>query len=101
MDGDDQNDDEDQDLHEGGDDFDNNDIKPMDFDIDNMDSEDSHSNGNDGGGDGDLAIFDFNEDVMIRPNKAKHIYHEALLKDHPLETFLLNKVFDVTIMLLR
>ena len=77
LDGDDQDDDEDQDLHEESDDIDNNDIKPMDFDIDTLDSEDSHSNGNDDGGDGDFAIFDFNEDVMICPNEARHVHHEG------------------------
>ena len=97
LDGDDQDDDEDQDLHEEGDDIDNNDIEPMDFDIDTLDSDDFHSDGNDNGGDGDFAIFDFNEDVIIRPNKARHVHHE----DHPLESFPSNKVFGVTILLLR
>ena len=50
-------DDEDQDPLEGDDDIDNNDIKPMDFDIDTLDSDDSHSDGNDDGGDGDFAIL--------------------------------------------
>ena len=49
----------------------------MDFDIDILDSDDSHLDGNDGGGDGDFAIFDFNKEVMIRPNKARHIHHEG------------------------
>ena len=42
LDGDDQDDNKDHDPHEGGDDIDNNDIKSMDFDIDNLDSDDSH-----------------------------------------------------------
>ena len=29
----------------------------MDFDIDNLDLDDSHWDGNDGGGDGDFVIF--------------------------------------------
>ena len=61
LDGDDQNDDEDQDLHERGDDIDNNDIESMDFDIDNLDSNNSHSDDNDGGGDEDFAIL-----ILIR-----------------------------------
>ena len=77
LDGDDQDDDKDQDPHEGGDYIDNNDIEPMDFDIDHLDSDNSHSDGNDGGGDGDFAIYDFNEEVMIRPNEAKHVHHEG------------------------
>ena len=49
----------------------------MDFDIDNLDSDDSHSDGNNGGGDEDFAIFDFNEEVMIRPIEARHVDHEG------------------------
>ena len=75
--GDDQDDDEDQDPHEKGDDIDNNDIEPMDFDIDTLDSNDSHSNGNDDGGDGHFEIFDFNEDIMICPSEARHVYHKG------------------------
>ena len=71
----------------------------MDFDIDNLDSNDSHSAGNDGDGDGDFAIFDFNEEVMIRPNEAKHVHHEGPI-ERSLEAFLPNKVFSMTIMLL-
>ena len=55
----------------------NNDIEPMDFDIRNLDSDNSHSDGNDGGGDGDFAMFDFNKEVMICPNKARHVDHEG------------------------
>ena len=77
LDGDDQDDNTYWDPHEGSDDIDNNDIKPMDFDIDDLDSDDSHSDGNDGGGDGDYMIFDFNEEVKIRPNEARHIDHEC------------------------
>ena len=62
-------------LHEGVDDIDNNDIESMDFDIDYLKSDNSHSDGNDGGGDGDFAILEFNE-VMIRPNKARHVHQK-------------------------
>ena len=48
----------------------------MDFDIDNLDSDDFHSDGNDGGADGDVAIFDFNEEVMTCPNEVRHVDHE-------------------------
>ena len=83
LDGDDHDDNENQDPHEGDDDIDNNDIEPIDFDIDNLDSDDSHSNDNDGGGDGNFAIFDFNEEVMIRPNEARHVYHEGPIEGPP------------------
>ena len=83
LDGDDQDDDEDQDLHENGDDIDNNDIETMDFDIDNLDSDDSHSHGNDGGGDGNFAIFDFHNKVMIRPNEVRHIHHKGSIGGPP------------------
>ena len=55
----------------------------MDFDIDTLDSNDSHSNSNDDGGDGDFAIFDFNEDVMIRSRKARHIHHKGPIDGPP------------------
>ena len=77
LDGDDQDDDEDQDPDEEVDDIDNNDVKPMDFDENTLDSDNSHSDGNDNGGDGDFAIFDFNEDVMIHPSEARHVHHEG------------------------
>ena len=83
MDGDDQDDVEDQDSHEEGDDIDNNDVKSMDFDENAMDSDDSHSDGNDDGGDGDFAIYDFNEDVMIRPSETRHVHHEGLIDGAP------------------
>ena len=70
----------------------------MDFDINTLDSDDSHSDGNNDGGDGDFVIFDFNEEVMIHPNEARHIHHKDPLA---LEACPLNKVFDMTIMLLR
>ena len=85
LDGDDQDDAEDQDPHEDSDDIDNNDVKPMDFDENALDSDDSHSNGNDDGGDGDFAIYDFNEDVMIRPSKARHVHHEGPIDGAPFE----------------
>ena len=66
-----------------GDDIDNIDIELMDFDIDTLDSDDSHSDGNDSGGDGDFAIFDFNEEVMIRPNEARHVHHESPIDRPP------------------
>ena len=81
--GDDQDDDEDQDPHKGGDDIDNNDIESIDFDINNLDSDDSHSDGNDDGGDGNFAIFDFNEEVMICPNEARHVHHEGPIEGPP------------------
>ena len=83
LDGDDQDDDDDQDPYEEGNDIDNNDVKPMDVDENTLDSDDSHSDGNDNGGDGDFAIFDFNEDVMIRPSEAKHVHHEGSIDRAP------------------
>ena len=80
LDGNDQDDDKDHNWHEGGDDIDNNDTKSMDFYNDNLDLGDSHSNGNDGGGDGDFTIFDFNEEVMILPNEARHVDHEGSIE---------------------
>ena len=56
---------------------------PMDFDIDNLDLDDSHSDGNNGGGDGDFTIFDFNHEVMICPNEARHIHHEGPIEGPP------------------
>ena len=85
LDGDDQDDAEDQDPHEEGDDIDNNDVEPMDFDENALDLDDSHSDGNDDGGDGDFAIYDFNEDVMIRPSKARHVHHEGPIDGAPFE----------------
>ena len=85
LDGDDQDDTEDQDPHEEGDDIDNNDVEPMDFDENALDSDDSHSDGNDNGGDGDFAIYDFNEDVMIRPSEARHVHHEGPIDGAPFE----------------
>ena len=67
----------------GGDDIDNNDIESMDFDTDTLDSNDSHFDGNDGGGDGDFAIFDFNEEVIIRPNEARHVHHKGPIDGPP------------------
>ena len=55
----------------------------MDFDENTLDSDDSHFDGNDDGGDGDFAIFDFNEDVMIHPSKARHVYHEGPIDGAP------------------
>ena len=55
----------------------------MDFDIDSLDSNDSHSGGNHGGGDRDFAIFDFNEEVMIRTNEARHVHHEGPIEGPP------------------
>ena len=55
----------------------------MDIDIDTQDSHDSHSKDNDDGGDGDFAIFDFNEDVMIRPSEARHVHHEGSIDRPP------------------
>ena len=83
LDGDDQDDNEDHDPHEEGDDINNNDIEPMDFDIDTLDSNDSHSDGNDNGGDGDFAIFDFNKHVMIRPSEVRHVHHEGSIDGAP------------------
>ena len=83
LDGDNQDDDEDQDLYEEGNDIDNNDVVPMDFNENTLDSDDSHSNGNDNGGDGDFAIFDFNENVMIRPSEARHVHHEGPIDGAP------------------
>ena len=83
LDGDDQDDAEDQDPHEEGDDIDNNDIEPMDFDENAPDFDDSHSDGNDDGGDGDFAIYDFNEDVMIRPSETRHVHHEGPIDGAP------------------
>ena len=83
LDGDDQDDDEDQDPHEKGDDIDNNDVEPMDFDIDTLNSDNSHSDGNDDGGDGNFAIFDFNEDVMICPSEVRHVHHEGPIDGAP------------------
>ena len=57
----------------------------MDFDENALDSDDSHSNGNDDGGDGDFAIYDFNEDVMIRPSEARHVHHEGPIDGAPFE----------------
>ena len=55
----------------------------MDFDENTLDSDNSHSDDNDNGGDGDFAIFDFNEDVMIRPSEARHVHHEGPLDGAP------------------
>ena len=55
----------------------------MDFDENTLDLENSHSDGNDDGGDGDFAIFDFNENVMIRPSKARHVHHEGPIDRAP------------------
>ena len=85
LDGDDQDDAEDQDPHEEGDDIDNNDVEPMDFDENALDSDDCHSDGNDDGGDGDFAIYDFNEDVMICPSEARHVHHEGPIDGAPFE----------------
>ena len=85
LNGDDQDDAEDQDPHEEGDDIDNNDVEPMDFDENALDSDDSHSDGNDDGGDEDFAIYDFNEDVMIRPSEARHVHHEGPIDGAPFE----------------
>ena len=85
LDGDDQDDAEDQNPHEEDDDIDNNDVEPMDFDENALDSDDSHSDGNDDGGDKDFAIYDFNEDVMIRPSKARHVHHEGPIDGAPFE----------------
>ena len=83
LDGDDQDDDENQDPHEEGDDIDNNDVEPMDFDENTLDLDDSHFDGNDDGGDGDFAIFDFNEDIIIRPSKARQVHHESPIDGAP------------------
>ena len=83
LDGDDQDDTKDQDPHKEGDDIDNNDVESMDFDENAMDSDDSHSNGNDDGGDGDFAIYDFNEDVMIHPNKTRYVHHDDPIDGAP------------------
>ena len=83
LDGDVQDDDEDQVLHEEGDDIDNNGIEPMDFDENTLDSDDSHSDGNDDGGDGDFMIYDFNEDIMICPSEARHVPHEGPIDGAP------------------
>ena len=101
LDGDDQDDAEDQDPHEEGDDIDNNDVEPMDFNENALDSDDSHSDGNDNGGDGDFAIYDFNEDVMIRPSETRHVHHEGPIDRAPLKSSPPNKVFSVTILFLR
>ena len=85
LDGDDQDDAEDQDPHEEGDDIDNNDVESMDFDENALDPNDSHSDGNDDGGDGDFAIYDFNEDVMICPSEARHVHHEGPIDGAPFE----------------
>ena len=85
LDGDDQDDAEDQDPHEEGDDIDNNDVEPMDFDENALDSDDSHFDGNDDGGDGDFAIYNFNEDVMIHPSEARHVHHEGPIDGAPFE----------------
>ena len=85
LDGDDQDDAEDQDPHKEGDDIDNNDVKPMDFNENALDSDDSHSDGNDDGGDGDFAIYDFNEDVMICPSEARHVHREGPIDRAPFE----------------
>ena len=83
LDGDDQDDDEDQDPHEEGDDIDNNDVEPMDFDENALDLDDSHSDSNDNGGDGNFAMYDFNEDVMIRPSEIRHVHHEGPIDGTP------------------
>ena len=83
LDGNDQDDDEDQDPHEEHDDINNNDVEPLDFDIDTLGLDDSHSDGNDDGGDGDFAIFDFNDDVMICPSEARHVHHEGPIDGPP------------------
>ena len=57
----------------------------MDFNENALDSDDSHSDGNDDGGDGDFAIYDFNEDVMIRPSEARHVHHEDPIDGAPFE----------------
>ena len=85
LDGDDQDDAKDQDLHEEGDDIDNNDVEPMDFDENSLDSDDSHSDGNDDGGDGDFAIYDFSKDIMIRSSEARHVHHEGPIDGAPFE----------------
>ena len=55
----------------------------MDFNENILDSDDSHFDGNDDGGDGDFAIYDFNEDVMIRPSEARHVHHEGPIDGAP------------------
>ena len=57
----------------------------MDFDENALNSDNSHSDGNDDGGDGDFAIYDFNEDVMIRPSEARHVHHEGPIDGAPFE----------------
>ena len=57
----------------------------MDFDENALDLDDSHSHSNDDGGDGDFAIYDFNEHVMICPSEARHIHHEGPIDGAPFE----------------
>ena len=57
----------------------------MDFDENSLDLDDSHSDGNDDGGDGDFAIYDFNEDVMIRSSEARYVHHEGPIDGAPSE----------------
>ena len=73
----------------------------MDFNENTLDSDDCYSDGNDDGGDGDFAIYDFNKDVMICPSKARHVHHEGPINGALLESSPPNKVFSVTILLLR